>query len=126
MAGLVATVDHALRLYAMRVDFNEIFSGSGGSGIPQAIAARHLNDPKDRTLLLSMKIAFGKIFLTIVGLFSGASIGREGPTVQIGASIMLLSARIGSLEHARGLILAGSAAGIAAAFNTPLADRLCH
>lgn len=99
----------------------KFFPGSGGSGIPQAIAARHLNDPKDRTLLLSMKIAFGKIFLTIVGLFSGASIGREGPTVQIGASIMLLSARIGSLEHARGLILAGSAAGIAAAFNTPLA-----
>lgn len=97
------------------------FPGSGGSGIPQAIAARHLNDPKERSLLLSMKIAFGKITLTIAGLFSGASIGREGPTVQIGASIMLLSARIGSMEQARGLILAGSAAGIAAAFNTPLA-----
>jgi len=97
------------------------FPGSGGSGIPQAIAARHLKDPADRTFLLSMKIAFGKIILTIVGLFSGASIGREGPTVQIGASIMLLSARIGSMEQARGLILAGSAAGIAAAFNTPLA-----
>ncbi|WP_095444859.1 chloride channel protein [Ochrobactrum quorumnocens] len=97
------------------------FPGSGGSGIPQAIAARHLNNHEDRTLLLSLKIAFGKIVLTIVGLFSGASIGREGPTVQIGASIMLLSARIGSMEQARGLILAGSAAGIAAAFNTPLA-----
>ncbi|MEJ5082229.1 chloride channel protein [Ochrobactrum sp. MYb379] len=97
------------------------FPGSGGSGIPQAIAARHLNNPKDRSLLLSLRIAFGKIILTIVGLFSGASIGREGPTVQVGASIMLLSARIGSMEHARGLILAGSAAGIAAAFNTPLA-----
>jgi len=97
------------------------FPGSGGSGIPQAIAARHLTDPEDRTFLLSMRIAFGKIILTIVGLFSGASIGREGPTVQIGASIMLLSARIGSMEQARGLILAGSAAGIAAAFNTPLA-----
>ncbi|MFS2323876.1 chloride channel protein [Brucella sp. H1_1004] len=97
------------------------FPGSGGSGIPQAIAARHLNNPEDRSLLLSLRIAFGKIILTIAGLFSGASIGREGPTVQVGASIMLLSARIGSMEHARGLILAGSAAGIAAAFNTPLA-----
>lgn len=97
------------------------FPGSGGSGIPQAIAARHLTDPEDRSLLLSIKVAFGKILLTIMGLFCGASIGREGPTVQIGASIMLQSARFGGMEQARGLILAGSAAGIAAAFNTPLA-----
>lgn len=59
--------------------------------------------------------------LTILGLFSGASIGREGPTVQVGASIMLAVARISGMAQARGLILAGSAAGIAAAFNTPLA-----
>ena len=59
--------------------------------------------------------------LTIAGLLSGASIGREGPTVQVGASIMLQAARIGGMAQARGLILAGSAAGIAAAFNTPLA-----
>ncbi len=97
------------------------FPGSGGSGIPQAIAARHLTDPEDRSLLLSINVAFGKILLTIMGLFCGASIGREGPTVQIGASIMLQSARFGGMEQARGLILAGSAAGIAAAFNTPLA-----
>lgn len=97
------------------------FPGSGGSGIPQAIAARHLKNHDDRSLLLSLKLAFGKIVLTIAGLFCGASIGREGPTVQIGASIMLQSARIGGMEQARGLILAGSAAGIAAAFNTPLA-----
>ncbi|MBC2887044.1 chloride channel protein [Ochrobactrum sp. CM-21-5] len=97
------------------------FPNSGGSGIPQAIAARHLTDHEDRSLLLSIKVAIGKIFLTVAGLFCGASIGREGPTVQIGASIMLQSARFGGMEQARGLILAGSAAGIAAAFNTPLA-----
>ena len=97
------------------------FPNSGGSGIPQAIAARHLDDHQDRSMLLSIRIAIGKIVLTVAGLFCGASIGREGPTVQIGASIMLQSARIGGMEQARGLILAGSAAGIAAAFNTPLA-----
>lgn len=97
------------------------FPNSGGSGIPQAIAARHLDDHQDRSLLLSIRVAVGKILLTVAGLFCGASIGREGPTVQIGASIMLQSARIGGMEQARGLILAGSAAGIAAAFNTPLA-----
>ncbi|MBN9047315.1 MAG: chloride channel protein [Rhizobiales bacterium] len=97
------------------------FPNSGGSGIPQAIAARHFNTHEDRSLLLSIRVAVGKIVLTVAGLFFGASIGREGPTVQIGAAIMLQSARIGGMEQARGLILAGSAAGIAAAFNTPLA-----
>jgi H+/Cl- antiporter ClcA len=98
-----------------------VFPNSGGSGIPQAIAARHFQHDEDRSRLLSIKLSVGKIALTIVGLMSGASIGREGPTVQVGASIMLLAARVGGMAQARGLILAGSAAGIAAAFNTPLA-----
>lgn len=97
------------------------FPNSQGSGIPQAIAARHLTDDDDRERLLSLRMVVGKITLTVVGLLSGASIGREGPTVQVGASIMLQAARLGGMAHARGLILAGSAAGIAAAFNTPLA-----
>ena len=97
------------------------FPASQGSGIPQAIAARHLRDDEDRSHLLSLRLAAGKIALTIVGLFCGASIGREGPTVQVGASLMLQVARWGGMAQARGLILAGSAAGIAAAFNTPLA-----
>ena len=60
----------------------------------------------------------------MVGLFSGASVGREGPTVQIGASIMQSLGRFtrfSRVETKRGLILAGGAAGVAAAFNTPLA-----
>ncbi|WP_214476491.1 chloride channel protein [Mesorhizobium sp. dw_380] len=97
------------------------FPGSQGSGIPQAIAARHLRDDDDRGHILSLRLVAGKIALTIVGLFCGASIGREGPTVQVGASLMLQAARWGGMAQARGLILAGSAAGIAAAFNTPLA-----
>ena len=62
--------------------------------------------------------------LTVIGLFSGASVGREGPTVQIGASIMQSLGRFtrfSRVETKRGLILAGGAAGVAAAFNTPLA-----
>jgi H+/Cl- antiporter ClcA len=57
----------------------------------------------------------------LLGLLCGASIGREGPTVQVGAAFMPAAAKIGGMGQARGLILAGSAAGIAAAFNTPLA-----
>ncbi len=98
-----------------------VFPNSQGSGIPQAIAARHLREEADRSRLLSLRIGVGKIALTIIGLFCGASIGREGPTVQVGASIMLAAAKFGGMAQARGLILAGSAAGIAAAFNTPLA-----
>ena len=97
------------------------FPNAQGSGIPQAIAARHLSHEAARGALLSLKLAVGKILLTLVGLFCGASIGREGPTVQVGAAIMLASGRIGGMAQAKGLILAGSAAGIAAAFNTPLA-----
>ncbi|WP_294643666.1 chloride channel protein [uncultured Aureimonas sp.] len=97
------------------------FPNSQGSGIPQAIAARHFERDEERGILLSLRVAAGKILLTLLGLLSGASIGREGPTVQVGAAIMLAAGRVGGMAHARGLILAGSAAGIAAAFNTPLA-----
>jgi H+/Cl- antiporter ClcA len=100
---------------------HSFFPGSQGSGIPQAIAARHLRDDDDRGHILSLRLVMGKIALTVVGLGCGASIGREGPTVQVGASLMLQVARWGGMGQARGLILAGSAAGIAAAFNTPLA-----
>jgi H+/Cl- antiporter ClcA len=58
--------------------------------------------------------------LTLLGLLCGASAGREGPTVQVGASIMFAIGRF-SPRRQPGLILAGAAAGVAAAFNTPLA-----
>ena len=92
-----------------------------GSGIPQAIAARILRDDASRTHLLGLRVVIGKMVLTLVGLLGGASIGREGPTVQIGAGIMLVCASFGGLRAQRGIVLAGAAAGVAAAFNTPLA-----
>ena len=103
---------------------NRYFPGSQGSGIPQAIAALHRRQHTVRTALISWRIAIGKILLTLLGLLAGASIGREGPTVHVGASIMFSLgkwARFPFHYMDRGLILAGSAAGIAAAFNTPLA-----
>lgn len=101
-----------------------VFPGAQGSGIPQTIAALHMHDEGMVDRVLSLKIAAGKVLLTLLGLACGASIGREGPTVQVGASIMhalgkLL--RLPRLELRRALVLAGGAAGIAAAFNTPLA-----
>jgi H+/Cl- antiporter ClcA len=99
---------------------NRFFPNSQGSGIPQAIAARHLTDQAARQSLVSIRIAVGKIILTLFGLLCGASVGREGPTVQVGASIMFALGRF-SPRRQPGLILAGAAAGVAAAFNTPLA-----
>jgi H+/Cl- antiporter ClcA len=100
---------------------HNLFPGSQGSGIPQAIAAL---ESRRKGAVLSLRIAAGKILLTLAGLVAGASIGREGPSVHIGASIMYSLgryARFPAHYMERGLILVGGAAGIAAAFNTPLA-----
>jgi H+/Cl- antiporter ClcA len=96
------------------------FPNSQGSGIPQVIAARQLSDQAARGRLVSLRIGIGKILLTLLGLLCGASVGREGPTVQVGASIMFALGRV-SPRQQPGLILVGASAGVAAAFNTPLA-----
>ena len=101
-----------------------LFKGTEGSGIPQAIATLSMHNNAARSTVLSLRVAFGKILLTCGGLLSGASIGREGPTVHVGASIMYSLRKIAPFrgkDMTRSLILAGGAAGIAAAFNTPLA-----
>jgi H+/Cl- antiporter ClcA len=95
-----------------------------GSGIPQAIASLDVEDDAFRARLLSLRIAVGKMALTLGALLGGASVGREGPTVHVGAGLLYsLGRRFGFDEPAAAgrFILAGSAAGLAAAFNTPLA-----
>jgi len=100
------------------------FPGAQGSGIPQVIASLHMTASRDVDRVLSLRIALGKILLTLLGLFGGASIGREGPTVQVGATLMhSIGSRVGlhDVTTRRALVLAGGAAGVSAAFNTPLA-----
>ena len=95
-----------------------------GSGIPQVIATLHIEDESFRHRMLAMPIAAGKMVLTLLALMVGASIGREGPTVHVGAGLFYaLGKRFGFSDPkaASRFILAGGAAGIAAAFNTPLA-----
>lgn len=97
------------------------FPGSEGSGINQIIAALEM---RAKSKVVSLKLALGKIVLTLIGQSCGASIGREGPTVHVAASIMYSMrhlARFPPDYMARAMLLAGSAAGISAAFNTPLA-----
>lgn len=98
--------------------------GAGGSGIPQVIAALEPTVPVERyPLFVSAQLAAHKIGLVTAGLLGGLSVGREGPSVQVAAGVMLhardwISTRSAIPVHA--LLAAGGAAGIAAAFNTPL------
>ncbi len=103
----------------------KLFPGAQGSGIPQSLAAlesRAMEGVRER--VLTLRIATGKVLLTFIGLLSGASIGREGPSVHVGASIMFSVGKWMKFSPhymERALILSGGAAGVAAAFNTPLA-----
>jgi H+/Cl- antiporter ClcA len=103
---------------------DRLFPGTEGTGIPQAIAALKLEEGPARHYLLSLRVALGKMLLLVGALFVGPTIGREGPSVHVGACFMYEARRFARFpKHLveRGLILAGGAAGIAAAFNAPIA-----
>ncbi len=98
--------------------------GAAGSGIPQVMAAlSHEVTPPLRHFFISMRLTVSKMVLTSMGFLAGLSLGREGPSVQVGAGVMH-SCRHWMPKHGvvsdHGLMIAGGAAGIAAAFNTPL------
>lgn len=97
------------------------FPAARGSGIPQVMAAGHNPTAAAQGPLVSMKSAFGKLFGTTALLVVGGSAGREGPTVQVSAALMVAVHRWLRVPVTAGVIIAGGAAGVAAAFNTPLA-----
>jgi H+/Cl- antiporter ClcA len=101
------------------------FPGASGSGIPQVKAALHPDLPKEqRYVFASLRLTAAKIGLGAAGFAAGLSIGREGPSVQVAAGVMQHARRWLSPHSAidgRALLVAGGAAGIAAAFNAPLA-----
>lgn len=98
--------------------------GAGGSGIPQVVRAIDEDPPPERMrALVSLRLSMHKVWLVCGGLLAGLSIGREGPTVQVGAGVMAHARRwlsSASAIDSHDLMVAGAAAGIAAAFNTPL------
>jgi H+/Cl- antiporter ClcA len=91
-----------------------------GSGIPQIIAAKR-NPERATSSLASARTAVLKAILTAGALLCGASVGREGPTVQLGATVMAYAHRFARVPVTASVLVAGAAAGVAAAFNTPLA-----
>src|ERR1700680_4033910 len=97
------------------------FPDARGSGVPQTKAALFARGGR-----ISLRTVFGKFFCTSAPLASGIPLGREGPSVQVGAGIASFLGRTLGLspEKVKSLIPVGAAAAIAAAFNTPLAAVL--
>jgi len=97
------------------------FPNARGSGVPQTKAALFAREG-----FISLRTVLGKFFCTSATLASGIPLGREGPSVQVGAGIASVLGRFLGLspEKVKALIPVGAAAAIAAAFNTPLAAVL--
>jgi len=97
------------------------FPDARGSGVPQTKAALYA-----RGGVISLSTVLGKFFCTSATLASGIPLGREGPSVQVGAGLSSLLGRALGLSptKVKALIPVGAAAAVAAAFNTPLAAVL--
>ncbi|MGQ3002715.1 MAG: chloride channel protein [Hydrogenophaga sp.] len=113
--ALTALVVWAIRRWA---------PGAAGSGVPQVLTALDPATPlRERSRFVSLRLSLVKMVAVSGGVLAGLSIGRQGPSVQVAAGVMLHARRWLSpnsgITH-RELLVAGGAAGIAAAFNTPL------
>ncbi len=97
------------------------FPDARGSGIPQTRVALILQNG-----VIRVRTVIGKFICSSITLGSGVALGREGPSVHIGAGIASAAGRRLGLSEAqvRSLIPVGTAAAVAAAFNTPLAAVL--
>lgn len=119
----------ALRLFAIPplmslvtgVLLVKFFPDVRGSGVPQTEAAYHLSGG-----VIPARVPFGKFLTGVLCIGSGHSMGREGPSVQIGAGLASVIGRWLRLSPAnvRDLVPVGAAAALSAAFNTPVAAVL--
>ncbi len=97
------------------------FPNARGSGIPQTKAAIVIHDGR-----IMFRTVLGKFFCCSASLASGIALGREGPSVQVGAGLASVITRNLGLtpKQVKALVPAGCAAALAAAFNTPIAAVL--
>ncbi|HYL76707.1 MAG TPA: chloride channel protein [Bryobacteraceae bacterium] len=97
------------------------FPFARGSGIPQTKFALFVADG-----VIHLRTVIGKFACCTMSLASGIALGREGPSVQVGAGIAsVLARRLGlNREQVKSLVPVGCSAALAAAFNTPIAAVL--
>ncbi|AMG46141.1 chloride channel protein [Achromobacter ruhlandii] len=126
--GWLALLVLPCALAALRWATLRFAPNAAGSGIPQVIGALSLPPGPSQRSLVSLAQVLWKIPLAFFGMLAGASIGREGPSVQVGAAVMLAWGDFWKRRglqlrgfHANELLAAGAAGGLAAAFNAPLA-----
>ncbi|AZA59678.1 chloride channel protein [Chryseobacterium indoltheticum] len=123
MIFIIAPIGFVLSWWLVK----EFAPNAKGSGIPQVMAAVELANPKEHTKirsLLSIKIIVFKIISSVILVIGGGAVGREGPTIQIAGSIFrkvneYLPEWWPKISK-KNMIMTGAAAGLAAAFNTPL------
>lgn len=123
MIFIIAPVGFVLSWWLVK----EFAPNAKGSGIPQVMAAVELANPKEHRKirnLLSLKIIFFKILSSVILVIGGGAVGREGPTIQIAGSVFrkvneYLPEWWPKISK-KNMIMTGAAAGLAAAFNTPL------
>lgn len=89
-----------------------------GSGIPRVEGIVEGRMSPGRARILPVKFAGG-----VLAIGAGLALGREGPSVQMGASVATSVSRLLRRNHhdMRLLVAAGAAAGLATAFNAPIA-----
>ncbi|WP_185288610.1 chloride channel protein [Chryseobacterium lactis] len=123
MIFIIAPIGFVLSWWLVK----EFAPNAKGSGIPQVMAAVELANPKEHKKirsLLSLKIIFFKILSSVILVIGGGAVGREGPTIQIAGSVFrkvneYLPEWWPKISK-KNMIMTGAAAGLAAAFNTPL------
>ncbi|OCK52489.1 chloride channel protein [Chryseobacterium sp. CBo1] len=123
MIFIIAPIGFVLSWWLVK----EFAPNAKGSGIPQVMAAVELANPKEHKKirsLLSLKIIVFKIISSVILVIGGGAVGREGPTIQIAGSIFrkvneYLPDWWPKISK-KNMIMTGAAAGLAAAFNTPL------
>ena len=99
---------------------------ASGGGIPQLLAEIKFSGKKNKAIkgLLTLRVIFVKITSSVVMLFGGGAIGREGPTIQIAGAIFNTVNKYIPVDwpkiNRKLMLISGGAAGLAAAFNTPL------
>ena len=123
MIFIIAPIGFVLSWWLVK----EFAPNAKGSGIPQVMAAVELANPKEHSKirsLLSLKIIVFKIISSVILVIGGGAVGREGPTIQIAGSVFrkvneYLPYWWPKISK-KNMIMTGAAAGLAAAFNTPL------